>query len=404
MCGEANCKLFFDLGAQPLANSLLNEPDEREGTYPLALMQCERCSLVQLTYTIPPEQLFSHYVWVTGTSKGAQEFSEIFYKELVARTDHKKDGYVLEIASNDGTFLFPFQKNGYSVLGVDPAKNVVAMAQRAGIPTEDLFWNTETAAAIYKKRGPAHIIFARNVLAHVASPRNFVEGVAKCLEENGVAAIEAHYAGDIVDGLQYDSIYHEHLCYFTLKPMERLLNDHGLHVFDILKSPISGGAIVVYASKRKREESRAVQEYRAAENKKEVNTFEMWKIFAKRSYDHREKMIATIGEIKKANRTIIGWGASARSSTLLNFCGIDSKLISTIIDMNPLKQGKYTAGSHIRVVSAEEGIALKPDCICVTGWNFANEIMDTAKNIFKYSGDYLIPLPNEPKIKKGSSQ
>lgn len=424
VCGEANLKPFFDLGLHPLANSLLSSADEKEEKYPLALVWCPKCNLAQLNYTVDPKVLFSHYVWVTGTSKGAQDFSEIFYKELIARTENPKNGsasspqvgsastsamssvpngsprggYVLEVASNDGTFLKPFKRDGFTVLGIDPAENIVEMANLDGIPTRALFWGSETAKNIKSEHGPAQMIFARNVLAHVAETADFVKGLAECLADDGTLAIEPHYAGKILEGLQYDSIYHEHLCYFTLKPIEYLLNQSGLYVFDILESPISGGAIVVYASKKKKQESVKLKGYREMEEKNKVNTLEAWESFAKRCYEYREKLVAMLAQVQKENKKIIGWGASARSSTLLNFCGIDSAILPTIIDMNPLKQGKFTAGSHILIRSAEEGMRSKPDYIFLTGWNFTKEIMDIAKTKFGYEGSYVIPLPNESRI------
>ncbi len=401
VCDAENLKPFFDLGKHPLANSLLDSADEKEEKYPLALEWCPGCNLVQLDYTVDPKILFSHYVWVTGTSGGARDFSEVFYKELVNRTEDPKDGYVLEVASNDGTFLLPFQRDGYEVLGVDPAENVVIMAEEGGVPTRCLFWNSENALKLKKELGPARMIFARNVLAHVAGTADFVKGLAECLDDDGTLAVEPHYAGKILEGLQYDSIYHEHLCYFTLKPIECLLNRFGLSVFDVMASPISGGGIVVYAKKKKDKESKELKEYREMEAEKKVNDFETWQEFAKKCYGHREKLVEILNKTKKSGKNVVGWGASARSSTMLNFCKVDSDLLPAIIDMNPLKQGKFTAGSRIPIVSPKEGIARRPDTIILTGWNFADEIMEIAKNKFGFRGSYIRPLPAEPKIISG---
>ena len=398
ICGGENIKPFFDLGSQPLANSLLRKKNEKEDHYPLALCWCPDCSLAQLNYTVDPKKLFSRYVWVTGTSKMARDSSTVFYKELIKRTLKARENYVLEIASNDGTFLQPFIKNGYKVIGIDPAKNIAKIARKNGVSTRDEFWNSKTALSLLKEQGPARIIFARNVLAHVADTRDFVKGMNLLLHKDGVLAIEVHYAGAILEGIQYDSIYHEHLCYFTLKPIEYLLNQFGLYVFDVAASPISGGAIIVYAKKQKIEEKEKVREYRRMEAKKGLNILETWRNFAKRSFEHREKLLKIITEAKKSGGNIIGWGASARSSTMLNFCKIDSKLLPAIIDMNPLKQGKFTAGSRILIKSPEEGMKKRPDVIFLTGWNFADEIMKIARTKFGFRGDYIIPLPIKPRI------
>ena len=201
VCGSKNLNTFLDLGAQPPSNALLDSPDEHEEKYPLVLRRCADCELVQLGYTVDPEKLFSHYVWVTGTSKGAQEFARRFQEELEKRITKK--GYILELASNDGTFLKPFQEKGYEVLGIDPAENIAEEVNKEGIPTLPLFWGKEVAKQIEKKYGKAGVIFARNVLPHVSNTRDFVEGIVACLEEEGLAAIEVHYAKIIQEGLHF---------------------------------------------------------------------------------------------------------------------------------------------------------------------------------------------------------
>ena len=395
VCKNKNIKNFFDLGMQPLANSLVDNLDKKENFYPLSLSYCPNCRLVQLNQTIDPEILFSEYVWVTATSKTAKDHSQTFYKEIISRSSNK--GYVLEVASNDGTFLIPFMKNGYDVLGVDPAKNISEMAERNGIPTKCCFFKTETAKELVKQKGKANIIFARNVLPHVANTRDFVEGLETCLDDDGVLAVEAHYAKIILEGLHYDSIYHEHLCYFTLKSLEKLLNDFNLYVFDISKSPISGGSMIVYAKHGKVQEEPIVQQYRDKELKDKTNELESWDNFAKKSFDHKKKFLEVLKEANKYG-IVAGYGASARSSTMLNFANIDSKIISFIADANPLKQGRFTAGTHIPIISPEEIIKRNPGTIVILAWNFASEITDILRNKFNYKGQIIIPLPNAPYI------
>lgn len=402
VCESPNIKTFFNLGKQPLANSLLKSSEEKEEFYPLALGRCSDCGLVQLNYTVDPKVLFSNYVWVTGSSKSVYAYAETFCEEFIKRGELKKEGYVLEIASNDGTFLKPFVKNGYEVLGVDPAKNVAELAEKNGVPTKCFFWNIDSAEELLKEKGPAQAIFARNVLPHVANTRDFVKGIAKCLKPDGVAVIEAHYAKIILEELHYDSIYHEHLCYFTFKSLEKLLNDFGLHIFDIMGSPISGGSMVVYASKDKRQEMPVVKEYRDYESKEKINAETSWQNFAKRSFEHREKLLALLETEKLKNARLIGWGASARSSTLLNFCGIGPETIPVIADSTPFKQGLYTAGTHIKIEKWETAMAKNPDAVFIMAWNFAKEIKEILKNQFNFKGDCVIPFPKEPHIEKMS--
>ena len=219
-----------------------------------------------------------------------------------------------------------------------------------------------------------------------------------CLSEEGVLAVEVDYVANILKGIRYDSIYHEHLCYFTLKSLERLFIEFGLYIFDVGISPINFGGLIVYAKKRKARESKKVKELRRVEARKKVNQFSSWKKFAKRAYKHKEKLVNMLREAEKKG-VIVGYGASARSSTLLNFCGIDAKTIEVIADDNPIKQGLYTAGSHISIKSSKEVFKLKPDCVLILAWNFADEIIEKLKQKFDYNGKCIIPLPNEPFVK-----
>lgn len=400
VCNGRQLTPFFNLGKQPLANSLLKFSRQKESFYPLELVWCKDCSLVQLNYTVDPKKLFSHYVWVTGTSNVACKFSEAFYRNLIKRTHNPREGYVLEIASNDGTFLLPFLRRKHTVLGIDPAGNIVRIARKNGVSTECAFWGMKSARQVIKKYGKAKMIFARNVLPHIANTKDFVKSLAFALDKDGTLAIEVHYAGAILDGLQYDSIYHEHLCYFTFKSLERLLNQFGLFVFDILKSPISGGAIIVYARKTTTKETARVKTYRAAELRKKVNTLEKWRGFAEKSYAHRDALASILQEISQGGDYIVGYGASARSSTLLNFCGLDGRIIKSIADQNPLKHKLFTAGTYIKIDSPKKVMALKPSLVVILGWNFADEIIGILKKKLHYKGRVLVPLPNKPVIKK----
>lgn len=398
-CGGKKLTRFFDLGNHPLANSLLAKESQKENRYPLALFFCKDCHLVQLDYTVNPKILFNHYVWVTGTSAHAKSFAETFADELIKKCPQNQNKIVIEIASNDGTFLKPFINRGFNVLGIDPAKNIAAMANSDGVPTEAVFFGQKTAEKILKKTGPAPAIFARNVLAHVANPRDFLKGVHTLLAENGVVAIEPHYARKIIEGLQYDSIYHEHLCYFTLETLSRLLESEKLHVFDVGKSPISGGAIIVYASKNRRPATKTLLRWRTDEKKNKVNTLDTWVKFAKAAANHKKIFTKLLCELKETDGNIVGYGASARSSTLLNFCNIDKTIISEIADGNPLKHNLFTAGTKIPIKNPAEVFgAGKPSGVVILGWNFADEILSILKSKFAYTGKCIIPLPNKPTI------
>ncbi len=402
VCGNSDIKEFLDLGMQPPANSLIKDLEKKEDFFPLSLSWCPRCNLIQLNHTIEPKKLFSNYVWVTGTSETAKKYSQQFYEKATSRLKNI-DGYILEIASNDGTFLKPFVNNGFKVLGVDPAKNIVQMAVKDNVPTICRFFGVETANEITEKEGKAKIVFARNVVPHVANLHDFIKGLEICLDDDGLLILEIHYAKIILNELHYDSIYHEHLCYFTIKSIEQLLNNYNLFIKDIEKSPISGGSMVLYISKNKNNEKPIVQEYRDFEKSERINEFASWQEFAKKTKVHKKKLLEILTDAKNKGKQIVGYGASARSSTMLNYCNIGSELIKVIADRNPLKQGLHTAGTHILIQDPTNVMKTKPDLVFILAWNFKKEIINYLKQEFNYDGMFLIPLPNNPQIKKGAA-
>ncbi len=393
VCGGTSLTPFFDLGEQPFANALLKNPNDPDPRYPLALLFCNTCSLVQLTHRASERELFAHYVWVSGTSTAIHSFSEQFSDELLRRAPLAKNGYVLEIASNDGTMLKPFLKRGLEVLGIDPAENIAAMANQAGIPTEPVFWSREAARDLVTRKGPSPIIFARNVLPHVSNQRDFAEGLSIALAEDGVLAIEIHYAGVILKDLHYDSIYHEHHCYFSLRAVERLLSECGLQAFDIMQSPINAGNIILYLRKGPQSPSPTLATLRAEEEAQGVHQLGPWQEFAIRAKHHKEELVALLGKLLSEGKSIAGYGASARSSTMLNFCGIDNEILPVIADKSPLKQGLVTAGTHIKIVSPAEMLKEAPDIVMLLAWNFKEEIVAELRNSYDYTGRFLTPFP-----------
>ncbi len=386
------------MGLQPFANALLLRSDEAEERYPLSLSWCRECGLVQLNETASPEELFSDYVWVTGTSSTARQYAECFCEEALRRFGGRGGGYVLEAASNDGTFLRPFIRRGHRVVGVDPAANIVDSAIREGVPTKCGFFGSSVAEEIVGESGPADIVFARNVLPHVADVHDFLDGLAMCMDAETLLAVEVHYAGVILEELHYDSIYHEHLCYFTLASLENLLGRHGLKAFDMLRSPISGGSIVVFARKAPAEASEALDRLRDLEAARGINEVRQWIDFACRARAHCGRLVGLVHEEKAAGRRVAGYGASARSSTLLNFCGIDNRVIDAIADGNPLKHGRFTPGTHIGVDSPGNVIGTGAETVLLLAWNFEEEIAGILRDELGFGGRIIAPLPNEPRV------
>lgn len=397
ICESTQIPLILDLGKQALANSLRRDQTDTLPTYPLIICRCEECGTIQLTETVAPEILFMDYVWVTGTSDGAQDYSKVFCDHLVSRC-HDGPLFVIEIASNDGTFLKRFVEREDRVLGIDPAQNIAAMAQRDGVHTLPEFFSLEVAASIVEREGEADVVFARNVIPHVEKATDFVAGMAHCLKADAVGAIEFHRADVILRELHYDSIYHEHLYFHSLYSIGRLLSCADLIPFDVTMSPISGGSFVVYFSKSKRTPTPAFTAAVRAEEVLGTGRLEPWQEFARRCERHRG-MLRSIVEARKAEgKRIIGYGASARSSTMLNYCGIDNRLLDVIVDRSPLKHDTYTPGTDIQIVPPEQAFALEPDVILLLAWNFRDEIFAQIRAEHGWSGQVIVPLPGDPTV------
>lgn len=398
ICKSKEIETFMDLTDQPPANSLRTNLSEELTKVPLKLVHCSNCSTVQLSATVDPNYLFSHYVWVTGTSKTAHDYSKIFSNNVLFRTK-VENPFVVEIASNDGTFLKDFVLKGCNVLGVDPAKNIAEIATNSGVPTLADFFNLETAKRVKDKNGNADVVFARNVIPHVKEVHSIIEGISYLLKDDGLGAIEFHYSQIILDELHYDSIYHEHLFFYSLKSMIYLLNQYGLKPFDLTQSPISGGSLVIYFSKNQRVKSLELISALATEEIKQTNKLNTWQNFSNDCINHAKELKAIV-EDHKTKGPVIGYGASARSSTMLNFAGLNNDEIDCIIDKNPLKHGKYTPGTNIPIISFEEGKKLFDKCgsILLLAWNFEKEITEELR-ANGYKGSIIVPLPNVIRIK-----
>lgn len=395
ICAGGRIETVLDLGAQPPANCLRENREQLLPSIPLILCRCEDCGTVQLTETVSPDDLFSHYVWVTGTSKGAQDYSRVFSERIVSRSKGGKL-FVVEVASNDGTFLKAFQERGDNVLGIDPAKNIAAMASETGIPTIDEFFGLGIARRIAAEHGCADVVFARNVLPHVPDPLDVIAGMAHCLNEGGIGAIEFHRADIILDELHYDSIYHEHLFYHSLLGVDGLLDKCGLKLFDIANSAISGGSLVAYFAKDARPATDALKRALEHETSLGIRDSKPWQTFAERSGRHRLTLRSLVEKTKADGKRLIGYGASARSSTLLNYCGIDQRHLDVIADKSALKHGRFTPGTSIPIVAPEEAFGNQPAAVLLLAWNFREEILNEITDGFRWHGKVIVPLPGDP--------
>ena len=393
LCNSKNLIDIFDLGKQPPANSLRSKVELSVPYFSLKLLYCNDCSVTQLDTTVDPKFLFDDYLWVTATSLEANNYSNIFCKEVLKKISKDKP-FVLEIASNDGTFLLPFKERKANILGVDPAKKIALEATNNGIPTINNFFNKELAHKIYKEKGRPDILIARNVIPHVKEINSIIEGISEIISNEGIAVIEFHYSKKIIEELHYDSIYHEHLFYFSLLTISNLFKKYGMFAFDLLISQISGGSLVLFFSKLKKEQSESLKKMISEEKKLKLNDLKTWNEFAIKSKKHSGDLKKIVEEYSIKSK-LIGYGASARSSTMLNYSQINSNHIEYIIDKNPLKKGLITPGTDIPIVTFTEGIkGAKNRNVLLLAWNFKSEIVTELREN-GFTGDIIVPLPNE---------
>lgn len=396
LCG-GEVQDVLDLRHQPPANSLRLPLEDPAPFVPLKLVRCSSCSVVQLTATVEPSYLFSKYVWVTATSATARAYSQFFCDEVLKRVN-EVNPFVVEIASNDGTFLSKFKQMGCRILGVDPAVNIASAATANGIPTLPEFFDETNAQRILETYGLPEVVIARNVIPHVKEIHSIAKGLATLAGASGVVAIEFHYAKAIVEELHYDSIYHEHLFYFSLKSLTNVFCKYGLKAFDVFSSPISGGSLVLFLSATANKKSTALSQLIAEEDAACLNDLDTWQHFGHATRQHAHDLQKLVTDYTK-EKALIGYGASARGSTLMNFAGISHKEVEYVIDRNPLKHGMLTPGTDIPIVSYESGreLLLGRDLLLLA-WNFEDEVVSDLRSS-GFTGDIIVPLPNKIHIR-----
>lgn len=400
-CDNTNTKLFLNLGEMPLANSFLTGEQLKkikEPRFPLHVFFCEDCGLVQIGHVVPPEDIFGDYIYFSSTSDTIHRHAIYLAQEFKERFSLNKGSSVVEIASNDGCILQYFKELGVRILGVEPAMNVAKVAIANGIETYIDFFNEETAPDIEKKYGKADVILARHVFAHVPEIHGFVRGLKHLLKNGGVVAIEAPYLVDMIEKTEFDTIYHEHLSYLSIRSMTKLFENHGMELFDAEYFNIHGGSLIYFiGNKGLHEVTPAVGKYLTLERKKGFHNIGVYEGFAKRTVLIRTKLMSLLNDLKKQGKTIAGYGAPAKGNTLLNFCGISTEIIDYIVDKSPYKQNLFTPGTHIPVLGPDKLLEHMPDYTLLLAWNFADEILEQQKPYLEKGGRFIVPIP-EPKI------
>jgi SAM-dependent methyltransferase len=389
---------FVDLGMSPLCQTHITAEmlNSAEAFYPLHAFVCEQCFLVQLPEFVAPADIFGEYAYFSSYSQSWVDHARRYADAMAERLGLDSKSRVMEIASNDGYLLQHFVARGIPVLGIEPAKNIAAVAVAKGVPTLVTFFGRTVAAEILKEFGQPLLLIGNNVLAHVPDLNDFVAGMKSLLAPGGVITMEFPHLRRLMTENQFDTIYHEHFSYFSFYTAERVFAHHGLTIFDVDEIPTHGGSLRIHA--RHHENSAIPVNARvpallSREINEDVASLSGYEGFAERVQSTKRKLLAFLIEAKRAGKQIVGYGAPGKGNTLLNYCGIRSDFLDYTVDANPYKQGKFTPGTHIAIHPPARIRETKPDYVLILPWNLKDEIIETAAYVREWGGKFVVPIP-----------
>ena len=398
-CAQPLTLSFADLGATPLANSYLSPTQEAkaaERSFPLHVMACSNCRLVQTTETVPADEIFDHdYAYLSSYSSSWVAHAKRYQQAMTSRFGLGPGNLAAEIASNDGYLLQHFVAAGIPVLGIEPAGNAAEMAEAKGVPTRVAFFNKATAEDLVAQGPKADLIAANNVLAHVPDIRDFVAGFPVFLAPEGVLTFEFPHLLNLINQVQFDTIYHEHYSYLSLLFVERLLNDAGMRVFDVEELPTHGGSLRVFAchDAAAHRQHPGVAKVRADEASAALDTDEAYQAFGARIRAVCDGFLAFLAQAEAEGKTVAAYGAAAKGNTFLNVCGVGSDRISFVVDQNPEKQDRLLPGSHVPVRGPDALDVERPDYVVILPWNLAPEISAQHARISAWGGRFVTAVP-----------
>ena len=398
-CGTPLNRTFVDLGATPPANSYLRGADlnRAESFLPLHAYVCGNCYLVQLDEFESPEQLFSEYAYFSSYSDSWLQHSRDYTQMISARLGLDETSQVVEIASNDGYLLQYFVEQQIPVVGIEPAANVAAVAEEKGIPTLVKFFSTQTANEMLDENLQADLVLGNNVLAHVPDLNDFVAGMKVILKPSGTITLEFPHLLKLIQGNQFDTIYHEHFSYFSLLAVERVFANHGMQIFDVDQLPTHGGSLRIYVRHADHQDAPvtdAVQSLRDLGSESGLADLATYAAFADQVESTKRSLLKFLTDAKQDGLSVAAYGAPAKGNTLLNYCGIRKDFIDFTVDRSPAKQGHYLPGTHIPVFAPDKIREFKPDFLVILPWNIKDEIIGKMSHIREWGGKFVIPIPS----------
>lgn len=390
---------FCDLGMSPLSNAIV--PAERlsaaETYFPLHVLVCDRCWLVQLPEHESPQRIFSHdYAYFSSYSESWLAHARAYADQMIGRFAYGSHSRVVEIASNDGYLLQYFLERGVPVLGVEPAENCAEVAKARGIPTEVLFFGKASARDLVDRYGPADLVLGNNVLAHVPDLNDFVAGLKIMLAAGGVVTMEFPHLLNLIQGNQFDTVYHEHYSYLSLLTVAQVFAAHGLSLFDVEELSTHGGSLRIFARHAEQTPApvtAALQRLLAREHSAGLAALPIYRAFARQVEDTRFELLEFLIGARRAGKKVWGYGAPAKGSTLLNYCGIRRDLIEATVDRSPHKQGMYMPGVHIPILAPERMRQARPDYVLILPWNLRDEIVAQMAQVRDWGGQFVLPIP-----------
>lgn len=397
-CGARLRWSFVDLGVQPLCESYLRAEDlnRMEPHYPLHPLVCGHCWLVQVDAYVSSAEIFSEYAYFSSYSDAWVEHARRYVDTARARFGLHARSQVVEVASNDGYLLQHFVADGVPCLGIEPAANVAAAAQQRGVPTRVAFFGVETARQLRAEGYAADLLVANNVLAHVPDLHDFIDGFRALLKDDGVWTAEVQYLPTLVAGHQFDTIYHEHFCYYSLISLTAVLQEHGLRVFDVERLDTHGGSIRAYichAQSAAHLQQPGVDALLQEERALGVDTPGYYATFAEQVSLTKRRLLRFLLDARDNGQAVVGYGAPGKGNTLLNACGIGPDLVAYTVDRNPYKQGRFLPGSRIPIHAPEHIARTRPDYVLILPWNFRDEITRQMAAIRDWGGRFVVPVP-----------
>jgi SAM-dependent methyltransferase len=395
-CGTKLKHTLVDLGMSPLCESYISteNANQMEPFYPLHVYVCENCLLAQLEQFVSAEEIFSEYAYFSSYSDSWLEHAKRYTGMIVERLNLGRGSMVMELASNDGYLLQNFVERGIRAIGIEPAANIAAVAEKKGVPTVVKFFGRETARELAAEYGQADLLIGNNVLAQVPDLNDFVAGMKIALKPGGAITMEFPHLMRLMNENQFDTVYHEHFSYFSFIAVEKIFTHHGLSVFDVEELPTHGGSLRIYG---RHDGAGPVGERVVAMRKTErdagLDRIDTYRNFGEQVKETKRKLLEFLIDAKRAGKSIVGYGAPGKGNTLLNYCGIRTDFIDYTVDRNPYKQGKLLPGTHIPILHPDRIRETRPDYVLILPWNFKDEIMAQMANIREWGGQFVVPIP-----------